>query len=113
MIRRPPSSTRTETRLPYTTLFRSTAQRVAVIGGVGLIGGRQRLHHGRMHGGGIIGEETGRGHPAALSAGRDTRLILHSAPAPATFRAITLFEQAHARRPARPGRGGYHAWDLR
>src|SRR3546814_13626575 len=32
MVRRPPSSTRTDTLFPYTTLFRSLCQRVAVLG---------------------------------------------------------------------------------
>src|SRR3546814_7627689 len=38
MIRRPPRSTRTETLLPYTTLFRSGVNREGLVGG----GGRQR-----------------------------------------------------------------------
>src|SRR3546814_5008332 len=38
MIRRPPRSTRTETLLPYTTLFRSGVNREVRVGG----GGRQR-----------------------------------------------------------------------
>src|SRR3546814_4147581 len=34
MIRRPPRSTRTDTRLPYTTLFRSLAMRLFAVDGV-------------------------------------------------------------------------------
>src|SRR3546814_15820191 len=36
MIRRPPRSTRTDTRLPYTTLFRSLANGVAPVPSFGL-----------------------------------------------------------------------------
>src|SRR3546814_3014468 len=44
------------------------AERVAVIGGVDTICGDHRFHHGGMHGGGIIGKETGRGHEPPLEA---------------------------------------------
>src|SRR3546814_18217992 len=58
------------------TRVERTAQRVAVIGGVDLLVRRQQLPHGRIHGGGIIGEETGRGPHASLSYGDDPRSIL-------------------------------------
>src|SRR3546814_8193000 len=58
MIRRPPRSTRTDTRLPYTTLFRSLGERgeagIAVDeagghavgrGELGRVGGRRALLH--------------------------------------------------------------------
>src|SRR3546814_4715692 len=38
MIRLPPSSTRTDTRFPYTPLFRSTAEREGKFGGFSLFG---------------------------------------------------------------------------
>src|SRR3546814_13191805 len=38
MIRRPPRSTRTDTLLPYTTLFRSDALRLALCGGLVVLG---------------------------------------------------------------------------
>src|SRR3546814_13824391 len=42
-IRRPPRSTRTDTRFPYTTLFRSTdRRRIALSRGAGRDGRRQR-----------------------------------------------------------------------
>src|SRR3546814_3414809 len=44
MIRRPPRSTRTDTLFPYTTLFRSAADRYARSGG---FDERRRVHSGR------------------------------------------------------------------
>src|SRR3546814_5661074 len=43
MLRRPPRSTRTDTRLPYTTLFRSAHDAAARLGGGRAVGGRFRL----------------------------------------------------------------------
>src|SRR3546814_2807615 len=48
MIRRPPRSTRTDTLFPYTTLFRSVFQDIAVIGiaqsNIGVLFGQQKAH---------------------------------------------------------------------
>src|SRR3546814_13252428 len=42
MVRRPPRSTRTDTRFPYTTLFRSAGSELALLGrGAFLNGGRE------------------------------------------------------------------------
>src|SRR3546814_5536166 len=49
MIRRPPRSTRTDTLFPYTTLFRSLEEALAVAGQhlAGELAGRQALESGR------------------------------------------------------------------
>src|SRR3546814_15027664 len=60
MIRRPPNATRTDTLFPYTTLFRSdrdhlllrdeavpAAERLGVVGGIGVIGGHVGAHDAR------------------------------------------------------------------
>src|SRR3546814_2530964 len=44
MIRRPPRSTRTDTRVPYTTLFRSRRSRSAATGLSGMIVRPRRVH---------------------------------------------------------------------
>src|SRR3546814_9682219 len=44
MIRHPPSSTRTDTRLPYPTLFRSPLRHAIAIGGVADDGGPNEDH---------------------------------------------------------------------
>src|SRR3546814_4378757 len=53
MIRRPPRSTRTDTLFPYTTLFRSLGQRVAVVGGhpasIGRLHGEDLVERHRCH----------------------------------------------------------------
>src|SRR3546814_18253122 len=49
MIRRPPRSTRTDTLLPYTTLFRSMAQRRERIGGLARLRDEQRQPAGLQH----------------------------------------------------------------
>src|SRR3546814_14589716 len=43
MIRRPPRSTLTDTLFPYTTLFRSADENLAVADAAGLCGGGDRL----------------------------------------------------------------------
>src|SRR3546814_12746881 len=55
MIRRPPRSTRTDTRFPYTTLFRSTHQGQPAGQGGAPVSGDQtavRLHEGEVSGAG-------------------------------------------------------------
>src|SRR3546814_18107307 len=56
MIRRPPRSTRTDTRVPYTTLFRSPGAIVTRIGPElsGLGPAAPGIEHGRM---GLIGKQ--------------------------------------------------------
>src|SRR3546814_8504100 len=48
MIRRPPRSTRTDTLFPYTTLFRSLADRHHDPPPVGIAGEHRRLHQRRV-----------------------------------------------------------------
>ena len=50
------------------------ADRVAVIGGVDMIGGGKRLHYGGVDGGGIVRKKAHGGHDVALSAGCDVML---------------------------------------
>src|SRR3546814_12410279 len=51
MIRRPPRSTRTDTRFPYTTLFRSRDEplqvgQILLFGGIGMMIGEMTVHLG-------------------------------------------------------------------
>src|SRR3546814_9472119 len=50
MIRRPPRSTRTDTLVPYTTLFRSSRARPGVAAGDGAAGARPGRAGGAWHG---------------------------------------------------------------
>src|SRR3546814_16075187 len=93
MIRRPPRSTRTDTLLPYTTLFRSIdaddGLRIVLArelrqdrgGGVDhLTAARQRRVDERscerMRGGAFVGEEQpARQHPRFARLGRDTKAL--------------------------------------
>src|SRR3546814_17331694 len=70
-IRRPPISTRTDTLLPYTTLFRSA---VFVVGAVGDVAGASRLALGVVDAvhddaGGQPQEAVDAAHPFGIAAG--------------------------------------------
>src|SRR3546814_1454298 len=70
MIRRPPRSTRTDTLFPYTTLFRSAADRVRVRAALRLAGrGRPRTSRRRWAAGG-----------AAAARDRQCRSLARGAP---------------------------------
>src|SRR3546814_17667084 len=67
MIRRPPRFTRTDTRFPYTTLFRSRARMQMLVAGrlLGLLARLQELHRRPVLGGvvqvpGVASQEDGR-----------------------------------------------------
>src|SRR3546814_19160957 len=63
MVRRPPKSTRTDTRFPYTTLFRSAAHRDDVFGLAHLV---IDLAQRRGH---LVAQRSGNDHHVALARG--------------------------------------------
>src|SRR3546814_14918801 len=79
MIRRPPRSTRTDTLFPYTTLFRSEAQRVEQLDVLlGVFAGQRRGFAGKLvegigDGDGIVGDVRQR-HIAQHVDRKSTRL---------------------------------------
>src|SRR3546814_3304226 len=91
MIRRPPRSTRTDTLLPYTTLFRSveSGQHRLDDGGI-VAGARFVVARGEGVAGGLdllVGEARGRAHEAAheavpqlLAFGVDPQVNRHARP---------------------------------
>src|SRR3546814_14565943 len=74
MIRRPPRSTRTDTRCPYTTLFRSRA--VVAIGRVGHVAAA--VAHACGHHAVHLAQQLL--HAPEAAAGKDRLLVRHHAP---------------------------------
>src|SRR3546814_1473042 len=100
MIRRPPRSTRTDTLLPYTTLFRSAHKRPAT---------RHATGSGRSAGPTYGGNRD----MAILAAQRAT--VAGSAQHPATDRTACLYPRAAPRSRSRrhdPGRSEEHTSEL-
>src|SRR3546814_18845106 len=62
MIRRPPRSTRTDTRFPYTTLFRSLSERPVGLG-ASQFGRRLQTRRVRLH---VAHQRLVVGHPVGL-----------------------------------------------